>query len=50
MADYVKGELKSQDEILNCYWMERDELVKKIALGEITDGPTLIAYFYGMNH
>ena len=45
-AEYEKGELTSQDEILTCYWMEEDKLIEKVLAGEITDALTLAALLY----
>ena len=47
IAQYVKGFPKADDEILNCYWIKKSDFEYKICKGDITDGPTLIAYLYG---
>ena len=47
IADYADGELIPQeDEIIKCYWLEKDELLRQVKAGNITDAPTLIALFY----
>lgn len=47
IADYTSGELIPQDdEILKCYWLPKDDLIKRVKAGKITDAPTLIALFY----
>jgi len=45
-AEYEKGELTSQDEILTCYWIEEDKLIEKVLAGEITDALTLASLLY----
>lgn len=46
-AEYAAGELLSQeDEILRCYWISKDELIKQVREGKIIDAPTLVALLY----
>lgn len=43
-AEYESGNLKKQeDEIVNVYWMKKQEIENKIKNGEITDGPSIVS-------
>lgn len=47
-GEYVDGELNPQYEITRCYWMEEKKMKRRLAVGEITDAGTLIAYLYSL--
>ncbi|MCI8764483.1 MAG: NUDIX hydrolase [Lachnospiraceae bacterium] len=47
-GEYMDGELNPQYEIMKCFWMDEKEWKGRLALGEITDAASLIAYLYSL--